>query len=236
MFIAEDVDGEALATLVVNKLRRTLSTAAVKASGFGDRRKAMLGMLTLTGGKAIWKTSGSSSRTSRSRLGKAKKVTIDGQHDDRRRSGSQKDIEGRVKRIRTQVRGHRTTTAKLQERLASWSAASPSSKVRAATETEMKEKARVEDALHAKTAVEEDRPGGGVTSPPASAGDLKLEGTRASVSADPQGDRRAVPMDRDQRGQEGSIVVSRVKESKGEEGYNAFSDNKEPGQPASSTR
>src|SRR5881398_3333120 len=150
LIIAEEVEGEALATLVVNKLRGTLHAAAVKAPGFGDRRKAMLeDIATLTGGKAITED-----------LGKAKKITIDKDNTTIiEGAGSSAAIEGRVKQLRTQVED--TTSdydrEKLQERLAKLVGGVAVIKVGAATETEMKEKkARVEDAMHAtKAAVEE---------------------------------------------------------------------------------
>src|SRR6186713_1892726 len=170
VIIAEDVDGEALATLVVNKLRGTLSAAAVKAPGFGDRRKAMLeDIATLTGGKSITEDLGIKLENIKlDDLGKAKKVTIDKDNTTIvEGSGSQNAIEGRVKQIRAQIED--TTSdydrEKLQERLAKLVGGVAVIKVGAATETEMKEKkARVEDAMHAtKAAVEEGIvPGGGV--------------------------------------------------------------------------
>ena len=170
VIIAEDVDGEALATLVVNKLRGTLQVAAVKAPGFGDRRKAMLeDIAILTGGRAITEDLGIKLENIKMEdLGKAKKVTIDKDNTTIvEGSGSQSGIEGRVKQIRTQVED--TTSdydrEKLQERLAKLVGGVAVIKVGAATETEMKEKkARVEDALHAtRAAVEEGIvPGGGV--------------------------------------------------------------------------
>ncbi len=170
VIIAEDVDGEALATLVVNKLRGTLQVAAVKAPGFGDRRKAMLeDIAILTGGRAITEDLGIKLENIKlDDLGKAKKVTIDKDNTTIvEGAGAQGAIEGRVKQIRTQV--EETTSdydrEKLQERLAKLVGGVAVIKVGAATETEMKEKkARVEDAMHAtKAAVEEGIvPGGGV--------------------------------------------------------------------------
>src|SRR5712672_828598 len=168
--IAEDIDGEALATLVVNKLRGTLHAVAVKAPGFGDRRKSMLeDIATLTGGKAITDDLGLKLENIKLEdLGKAKKVTIDKDNTTIvEGAGASSAIEGRVKQIRTQVED--TTSdydrEKLQERLAKLVGGVAVIKVGAATETEMKEKkARVEDAMHAtKAAVEEGIvPGGGV--------------------------------------------------------------------------
>jgi chaperonin GroEL len=170
LVIAEEVEGEALATLVVNKLRGTLNACAVKAPGFGDRRKAMLeDIAILTGGKAIMEETGIKLEGVRLEdLGRAKRVTVDKDNttivDG---AGKQKEIEGRIKQLRAQI--EETTSdydrEKLQERLAKLAGGVAVIKVGAATETEMKEKkARVEDALHAtRAAVEEGIvPGGGV--------------------------------------------------------------------------
>jgi chaperonin GroEL len=162
LIIAEEIEGEALATLVVNKLRGTLNVAAVKAPGFGDRRKAMLeDIAKLTGGKAITEDLGQKLENVKIEdLGSAKRVTIDKDNttiiDGR---GDSKTIAGRVKELRSQI--EKTTSdydrEKLQERLAKFVGGVAVIKVGAATETEMKEKkARVEDAMHAtRAAVEE---------------------------------------------------------------------------------
>jgi len=236
IIIAEDVDGEALATLVVNKLRGTLQVAAVKAPGFGDRRKAMLeDIAILTGGRAITEDLGIKLENIKIEdLGKAKKVTIDKDNTTIvEGSGAQGAIEGRVKQLRTQV--EETTSdydrEKLQERLAKLVGGVAVIKVGAATETEMKEKkARVEDAMHAtKAAVEEGIvPGGGVALLKCSKvlDSLKLEGDQ-KVGADIV--RRAVeaPMRwiATNAGVEGSIIVQKVKEGKDVNfGYNAATD------------
>jgi chaperonin GroEL len=227
LIVAEEVEGEALATLVVNKLRGTLQVAAVKAPGYGDRRKAMLeDIAVLTGGKAITEDLGIKLENIKVEdLGRAKKITID--------KDNTTIIEGRVRQIRTQV--EETTSdydrEKLQERLAKLVGGVAVIKVGAATETEMKEKkARVEDAMHAtKAAVEEGIvPGGGVA---------LLRSTKAVDAIKAEGDikvgiqivRRSLEEPLRQiaqnAGHEGAVVVARVRDAKNpEEGFNALTD------------
>ena len=235
LIVAEDVDGEALATLVVNKLRGTLQAAAVKAPGFGDRRKAMLeDVAVLTGGKAITEDLGLKLENIKVEdLGQAKKITIDKDNTTIiEGGGSRQAIEGRVTQIRTQVED--TTSdydrEKLQERLAKLVGGVAVIKVGAATETEMKEKkARVEDAMHATKAAVEDGivPGGGVALLRAAVAlDTLALGTDQMVGVALV--RRAVeePLRwiATNAGQEGSIVVQRVKAETGTSGYNAQTD------------
>ena len=233
VIIAEDVEGEALATLVVNKLRGTLQVAAVKAPGFGDRRKAMLqDIAILTGGKAITEDLGIKlENVQMGDLGQAKKITIDKDNTTIvEGKGKHGDIEGRVKEIRGQI--DKTTSdydrEKLQERLAKLVGGVAVIKVGAATETEMKEKkARVEDAMHAtRAAVEEGIvPGGGVALvrciPAIDA--LKLEGDE-KIGGNIV--RRALEEPLRQivgnAGEEGAIVLGRIRDSKENNfGYNA---------------
>jgi chaperonin GroEL len=236
LIIAEEVEGEALATLVVNKLRGTLNACAVKAPGFGDRRKAMLEDIgILTGGKAIMEETGIKLEGVRLEdLGRAKRVTVDKDNttivDG---AGKEKDIQGRIKQLRGQI--EETTSdydrEKLQERLAKLAGGVAVIKVGAATETEMKEKkARVEDALHAtRAAVEEGIvPGGGVA---------LLRANKALEKLKMSGDEQ-IGVDIVRRacedpvrqivvnsGTEGAIVVEKIRENNNANfGFNAMTD------------
>jgi chaperonin GroEL len=237
VIVAEDVEGEALATLVVNKLRGTLKVAAVKAPGFGDRRKAMLeDIAILTGGKAISEDLGLKlEKVSIQDLGRAKRITIDKENTTIVDGyGKPEDIKGRIAQIRAQI--EETTSdydrEKLQERLAKLHGGVAVINVGAATETEMKEKkARVEDALNAtRAAVEEGTvPGGGValvrTATVLDQIEKSLSGAEL-IGA--QIVRRAIeePLRwiANNAGWEGSIVVQKVKEGKGAYGFNALTE------------
>jgi chaperonin GroEL len=236
LIIAEDIEGEALATLVVNRLRGTLKIAAVKAPGFGDRRKAMLeDIAILTGGVVISEEKGFKLESaSIQHLGTAKRVAIDKDNTTIvEGAGSSDDIKKRINEIRSQV--EKTTSdydrEKLQERLAKLSGGVAVLKIGAATEVEMKEKkARVEDALHAtRAAVEEGIvPGGGVAY-------LRCLGQLDSIEVENHDQRTGINIIRraveepirqilGNAGLEASVIVNKIKEGTGAFGFNAYSE------------
>jgi len=232
LVVAEDIEGEALATLVVNKLRGTLTCAAVKAPGFGERRKAMLDdVAVLTGGKAITEDLGLKlEKITLSDLGTAKKIVIDKDNTTIvKGAGKTADIEGRVKQIKVQIEDSTSDydREKLQERLAKLVGGVAVLKIGAATETEMKErKARVEDALNAtRAAVEEGIvPGGGVAYLRAVGALDKLKATGdEKVGAEMIRKALVQPLRNiaENAGQEGSIVVEKVKKEKANFGFDA---------------
>ena len=232
LIVAEDVDGEALATLVINKLRGTLKVAAVKAPGYGDRRKAMLeDIAILTGGTALFESLGKKlESTELVDLGRAKKIMIDKDNTTIiEGAGKSTEIKGRIEQLRREI--EKTTSdydrEKLEERLAKLAGGVAKVNVGAATESEMKEKkARVEDALHAtRAAVEEGiLPGGGVALLRA-ASQVKPEGLgedeQAGYNIILRACRAPVTQIAANAGQDGGIVAEKVSESKGNVGYNA---------------
>jgi len=233
LIVAEDIEGEALATLVVNKVRGTLNVAAVKAPGFGDRRKAMLqDMAILTGGQVISEELGLKlENVTINDLGNCERTSIDKDNTTIiNGAGKKQEIEGRCQEIRNQI--DNTTSdydrEKLQERLAKLAGGVAVVKVGAATESEMKEKkARVEDALNATRAAAEEGivPGGGVALLRAQIGLDKVNADNEEQQAGINIVRRAIEeplrMIAMNAGQEGSIIVDKVKNSKGAMGYNA---------------
>jgi chaperonin GroEL len=254
LIIAEDITGEALSTLVINKLRGTLQVAAVKAPGYGDRRKAMLGdIAVLTGAKAVMKDLGTElDKVELKDLGLAKKIEIDNDHTTiLEGAGSTKEIQGRIEQIRREIDAATSDydREKLQERLAKLSGGVAQIKVGAASEAELKEKkARVEDALHAtRAAVAEGIvPGGGVSFVRARAAIEKAKewkaifGKAKDVNADDVGHftydfaagmdvvhkALSVPLRTlaENAGAKGTVVVSKVAAGTGPFGYNALTD------------
>ncbi len=236
LIVAEDIEGEALATLVINKLRGTFQVAAVKAPGFGDRRKAMLeDIAILTGGQAIFEDLGIKLESvTLNELGRAKKVIIDKDNTTIiEGAGKSQDIKGRIDQIRREIEN--TTSdydkEKLEERLAKLAGGVAKINVGGATESEVKErKARVEDALHAtRAAVEEGiLPGGGVALLRASVkckpAETATHDQKTGYQIVTRAARSPLTAIADNAGQDGGIVCERVAERKGNEGYNAATD------------
>ncbi|MFB3896434.1 MAG: chaperonin GroEL [bacterium] len=232
LIIAEELEGEALATLVVNKIRGTLTCAAVKAPGFGDRRKAMLeDIAILTGGRVISEELGIKLENVKLEdLGRAKRITIDKDNTTIvEGAGKKSDIEGRIAQIRIQIEDTKSDydREKLQERLAKLAGGVAVINVGAATETEMKEKkARVEDALHAvRAAVEEGIvPGGGVAYMRSLAAVDKVKASgdeKIGIEIVKRALEEPLRQLAENAGQEGSVIVEKVKNEKGNFGFNA---------------
>ncbi len=236
LIVAEDVDGEALATLVINRLRGTLNIAAVKAPGYGDRRKAMMeDIAILTGGTAIFEALGTKLESvGLAELGRAKKVIIDKDNTTIiEGAGKSGDIKARIDQIRREIENTSSDydREKLDERLAKLAGGVAKVNVGAATESEMKEKkARVEDALYAtRAAVEEGvLPGGGVALLRASAGLKPSEGLShdevVGYNIIVRACRAPLTMISENAGKDGGIVCEKVSEMKGNVGYNALTD------------
>ncbi len=235
LIIAEDIEGEALATLVINKLRGTFKVAAVKAPGYGDRRKAMMqDVAIMCGGQAIFEDLGIKLENLQlSDLGRVKKVVVDKDNTTLiEGAGDTKEIKARIDQIRRELDNSSSDydREKLEERIAKLSGGVAQVNVGAATESEMKEKkARVEDALHAtRAAVEEGiLPGGGVAllraSTAVKAGDLSHDG-QVGYNIIVRSCRAPLTQIADNAGMDGSVICEKVSEKKGNEGYNAATD------------